>query len=80
MYVIRAQTTARQSRGTLLLYSFHVLATRTIEDVNLRHSLKIKMADEMHDAMTTGHGRLADWFGAALIRGILARHIGRALR
>ena len=53
---IRADScaTARQSRSTLLLYCFHVLATRAIKDVNLRHSLKIKMADEMHGAMTIG--------------------------
>jgi hypothetical protein len=52
MGALRAQTTAQQSRGAFLLYRFHVLATRTIEDVNLRHSLEIKTADEMDGVMT----------------------------
>jgi len=64
-----------------LLYRFHVLAARTIKDVNLRHFLKLNMADEMHGAVTTGTWQASRliWRGAHAYY-ILARQVGRALR
>ena len=75
------QTTARQSGGAFLLYRFHVLATRTIKDVNLRHFLKLKMADKMHGAVTIAARQASRliWRGAHA-HYILARQVGRALR